>query len=388
MPGVLAVCFVPGIVLYAIFTLVFSGATDSSGKPPQIDVALADLDQTGPSKRLIEAMRRISLKPTTTDSDGNRLDEDGVRELVKRRRVSVGLVIPEGYGRHPNAAHPQHPGVQLIADDTQPMEGQIVKGLMQLAAGQALFDPALGEDAPSGESDGPQNEDPEPGSGNMLLTIHATGVAVAAQQSRRVEPKLVWLAGLVPMFLLFSCSGAAEGMLEELASGATRRVLAAPVSPGHLLLGHMIFSMGLCLVQCIAMYLFAWAVFGAPIWPIAGGLLVLTVATASATVGFGMLLASVVRHSQQLQTVGMVVILAMSAMGGSMLPRMFMPPWMKNLGLLTINGWAYDGFLDLARGDGLKAAALEIGVLFAIGAVLVGLGTFFLRVRLRAGNLG
>ena len=388
MPGVLAVCFVPGIVLYAIFTLVFSGATDSSGKPPQIDVALADLDQTGASKRLTNAMRRISLTPTTTDSDGNPLDEDGVRQLVKRRRVSAGLVIPEGYGRHPMAADPQHAGVKMIVDDTNPMEGQIVEGLMQLAAGRALFASTLGTDDPDDTSNGPQDKEQEPAGGGMLLTVHATGVSAEKQQGPgQVSSSLIWLAGLVPMFLLFSCSGAAEGMLEELASGATRRVLAAPVSPGHLLVGHMIFSMGLCLVQCIAMYLFAWAVFGAPIWPIAGGLLVLTVATASATVGFGMLLASVVRHSQQLQTIGMVAILAMSALGGSMLPRMFMPGWMKNLGLLTINGWAYDGFLDLARGDGLQAAALEVAVLFAIGAVLVGVGTFFLRVRLRAGTV-
>lgn len=384
MPGVLAVCFVPGIMLYTVFTLVFSGATDSSGGPPSIDVAVADLDQTGASKRLITAMERSSLNPKTTDSDGNTLGEDDVRQLVKRRKTSVGVVIPEGYGRHPVAADPKHPGVQLIVDETHPMEGQIVVGLMQLAAGQALFDPAIRADP--GDSEDPPKE--EPASGGMLLTVHTSGVAAEAQKRQdRVSPSLVWLAGLVPMFLLFSCSGAAQGMLEELASGATRRVLAAPVSAGHLLVGHMVFSMGLCLVQCISIYLFAWAVFGAPIWPIVGGLLVLTVATASATVGFGMLLASLVRHSEQLQTIGMVVVLAMSALGGSMLPRMFMPTWMRNLGLMTINGWAYDGFLDLARGDGLKAAALEIAVLFAIGAVLVGLGTFFLRARLRAGTV-
>ena len=139
------------------------------------------------------------------------------------------------------------------------------------------------------------------------------------------------------------------------------------------------------LLQVLVMYLLAWAVFGAPIFHFAGGLAVVTVATALATVGFGMLMASLARSPEQLNSIGTVVILAMSALGGSMFPRFFMPDWIKPLGLVTINGWAYDAMLAIIRGQGLAGAGGEVAVLVGLGVVFVAVGTKLLGRRLRSG---
>jgi len=42
-----------------------------------------------------------------------------------------------------------------------------------------------------------------------------------------------------------------------------------------------------------------------------------------------------------------LIILPMSALGGSMFPRFLMSESMQKLGLLTFNGWALDGYLKV-----------------------------------------
>jgi ABC-2 type transport system permease protein len=194
---------------------------------------------------------------------------------------------------------------------------------------------------------------------------------------------LLYLAGLVPMFLLFNASGAASTVLEELKNGATRRILAAPVHPGHYLCGHLVMSLVMCLLQVLSMYLLAYVAFRAPLGQHVGGLAALTIATSLATVGFAMLIASIARVPEQVHSIGTVVILIMSALGGSMFPRFFMPEWIRPLGLFTINGWAYDGFITIIRGQGIAGAATEIAVLTAIGAGLTTIAVILLTRRLR-----
>jgi len=58
-------------------------------------------------------------------------------------------------------------------------------------------------------------------------------------------------------------------------------------------------------------------------------------------------LAAVCRTRTQLSGLSTVVILLMSALGGCMFPRMFMPGWAVNLGYVTFNAWSLDGFLKI-----------------------------------------
>ena len=40
-----------------------------------------------------------------------------------------------------------------------------------------------------------------------------------------------------------------------------------------------------------------------------------------------------------------ILILTMSALGGSMFPRFLMTPTMQKIGLVTFNAWALDGYI-------------------------------------------
>lgn len=381
MRAIVAVIFLPGIVLYTVFTLIFQGP---AGRP--FRVAVIDHDNTPASSTLIDMLSKNNVVVIRTEDerpDGPPLTVESARRLIRKKgKFRVALVIPEGYSEAPNVmSGASHQGLELHYDETQDMEAKVVTGMVQMAAGRALFErfEAL-LDTSSASADSEQDASAK--KSGMLIEIHRHGLS---PERMVIAAKHTFLAGLVPLFLLFGATGAARGLLEELHSGEIRRLLAAPIQPAHILLGQMLSAMAVAMLQCFVMYGYAWLVFGVAIWHIAVGLLVLTLATCLSTVAFGMLMASLCSTCDQLDGLGTMVILAMSAIGGSMVPRFVMPAYMQPLGLFTINGWAYDGFIALIRNEGFAGIWLPCLVLVLVATGCATLGSILLTRRLRAG---
>jgi ABC-2 type transport system permease protein len=269
--------------------------------------------------------------------------------------------------------------VQLLYDETQASEADIMVGMLQMAAGRRALERGSGiiRQLMPTSPDSLATTQPD----RMLVHVERKGVGDTGHGP--IHAQHVFLAGLVPMFVLFGASNAARTLLEQISGGSIRRWLAAPIRPAHILLGQMLYGVCTSFTQCVVMYLFAWLVFDVEIWHIAGGLLLLTVATCMASAGFGMFIGSFCRTPEQLDAIGTVVILVMSAVGGSMVPRWVMPESMLPFGLLTINGWAYDGFIALIRNEGLRGIAVECLVLAGIAISAATAGSVMLRRRLR-----
>jgi ABC-2 type transport system permease protein len=119
------------------------------------------------------------------------------------------------------------------------------------------------------------------------------------------------------------------------------------------------------------MFLWAWAVFKLDFFTHISGFIVMGLCTAFAVASFGILLASICRTRAQLGALSTLLVLTMSAIGGSMFPRYLMSEAMQKAGLWTINAWAIDGFTKVFWRD-LPVSALwpQVGVLLAIGVVL------------------
>ncbi len=375
---------IPGIILYTIFTSIFSGA---AGRP--FRVAVIDQDHSPASQKLIEMLRANNVKVIThegEDPEKPLLTEDSAREAILHEGLfRVALVIPKGYSESPTTFNDQHHGVDLIYDESQPLEAEIVSGMVQMAAGRALFEKlggALGMDD-SSATPAADNKDvtavADAVTPRRLIQVHPRGVAKSGMPN---AAKHSFLAGIVPMFILFGAAGAARGMLESLRRGEIRRLLAAPIAPFHILTGQLVTCLVVSFVQCYAMYLYAWIVFDVAIWSITIGLFVLTLATCLSATALGMLMASVCRTGEQLDSLGSIIILAMSAIGGSMVPRFIMPLFMQKLGLLTINGWAYDGLMALIRHEGFAGVAGPVAVLSLAAAVFLAVASSALKRRL------
>jgi ABC-2 type transport system permease protein len=189
-----------------------------------------------------------------------------------------------------------------------------------------------------------------------------------------------YAAGIGVMFLLFTASSAGGSLLDESEVGALDRILSARVGMTTLLLGKLIFNSLLAASQLVIMFLWAALVFHLDLFAHLPGFLVMTVATSIAVASFGMLLASLSRTRAQLGAISTLLILTMSALGGSMFPRFLMPEAMQKVGLLTFNAWAIDGYTKVFwRDQPVTQLGPQVAVLLGSGLVLFLLARHFAR---------
>src|SRR5262249_58786107 len=101
------------------------------------------------------------------------------------------------------------------------------------------------------------------------------------------------------------------------------------------------------IAQLCVMFLWGRVAFKLPLFSHLPGFFVMTIATAGAAAALGLVLATLARFRAQLQGFSTILILTMSALGGSMFPRFLMSETMQRMGLLTFNAWALDGYLKV-----------------------------------------
>jgi ABC-2 type transport system permease protein len=75
--------------------------------------------------------------------------------------------------------------------------------------------------------------------------------------------------------------------------------------------------------------------------------------------------------------VAVILILSMSALGGSMVPRYVMSETMRQVGKITFNAWALDGYIKVFWRDlRLLDLAPELTVLATTAVVLFGVARY------------
>ena len=115
------------------------------------------------------------------------------------------------------------------------------------------------------------------------------------------------------------------------------------------------------MAQLTVMFLWGRLAFGLDLFHHLPGFFVMTIFTAAAAAGFGLMLATLARTRAQLSGMSTIIILTMSSLGGSMFPRFLMSETMQKIGLLTFNAWALDGYLKVFWRDARDLAALAAG---------------------------
>jgi len=129
----------------------------------------------------------------------------------------------------------------------------------------------------------------------------------------------------------------------------------------------------IAMAQLLVMFLFSWIVFGLNIKQNIPGLILMIVATAFACSGFGVFLASIAKSRAQVQGMTTLIVLTMSAIGGSMIPSFIMPSWMQHMAVVSVNYWSIQGFYDIfwrVLPVTSPVFLMRVGVLFGIGIVL------------------
>jgi ABC-2 type transport system permease protein len=186
------------------------------------------------------------------------------------------------------------------------------------------------------------------GGGSAAMPIAVDVVDVMRTDNRRGSLISFYAAGIGVMFLLFSSvAGAGGALLDEAEAGTLERLLSTNIGMTGVLVGKWILLALIGCLQLTVMFLWGRVAFALPLFSHLPGFAIMTIFTAAAAAALGLVLASLARSRAQLSGFSTILILTMSALGGSMFPRFLMSEGMQKVGLLTFNAWALDGYLKV-----------------------------------------
>jgi len=192
------------------------------------------------------------------------------------------------------------------------------------------------------------------------------------------------VGGWAIMFLLFSITGAATSFFEEKQEGTLKRLLCMPVTRAQILWGKYIYTMLLGIIQLLVLFIFSWMIFKVDVFSNFGNLLIVIIASAAAAVSFAMLIISLATSINQASGISTLLILVMSALGGSWFPISFLPNWMQTFSKATLTYWSVEAFLQvLWRQAAFGAVALNVFTLLLIAVSI----NFYAIVRFKNGRI-
>lgn len=369
----------PAVVLI-VFGIIYSSMA-SGTEDIEIDLLYVDQVNNDRSEAFLDSLESEGIFTIST-IDPRYPDEEIpltpalIKELILGGHANLGLAYE---GMETSEAFPvmDVPSMTLYYDPTSDIEKEITKGLIQKNAfmGMDTSFPEQGVDfmleeigikgTPVGtmienymgsltEMWNEEGAGDESGAGdkNRMNTMMEGLLDLKTEEVIKEEVKsghpvmANMVSGLITMFLLFTVSSAAASLLEEQKEGTVRRLLIAPISVDSIIWGKFISISIFAALQVFIMLLLSALIFHVNVLGNLVPVIIISIATIFACTSFGMIFAALARSFEQVNSTMTIVILTMSAIGGSMFPRIFMPEWMKSFGLLTINGWAIDGYLD------------------------------------------
>jgi ABC-2 type transport system permease protein len=361
-----ALTFLLPILFFSIFASVFGGQGDATSS---IRVAIVDEDGTPTSARIVGAIEketalRVQKTVDAGEPQGPRLDRAAAEALVRSGRLPVAIVVPRGTEQQIGSAGLAGITLTLLADPSDPLAQQMVQGLLQKAILTNAPDLAIANGLQQFETFVGMTEEQRQAMSGLLEQLRSgeTGAAGPAAAMAGLSLDVVnvvggggqgadmvafYAAGIGVMFLLFSCSAAGGTMIDEVDSGTLERLIGSRAGMRGVLLGKWAFIAMMGFMQLTVMFLWGWLVFGLDLWSHVPGFLIMTALSACAGAALGVLLATASRTRAQLSGLSTILILTMSALGGSMFPRFLMSETMQKFGLVTFNAWALDGYLKV-----------------------------------------
>ena len=371
-----ALTFLIPIILISLFAFAFGG-TQKSNKIKQIELLYVDKDLSILSKSIINDLNEVKELKLTLQ---NKIEAE---KLLKTGKKIGFLEIQKGF--QDSIKKGTTLPIELKYDSSKPFEYGILTSIVtgklmntlapeiQKSKTKEFLDNSFSEMSQSQKNKIIDDISKSNNNDNSNNTIALKTAPIIKEQSKKGNLGLIQaVAGTAIMMLLFSISDVGGGLLEEKESGTLFRLMFAPIKPTDILIGKMGATFIISLLQLVIMFVFSWLVFDLPIFTDVPSLIVLTICISFAVASFGIFLVAIAKTRQQLQNLSTIIILVMSAIGGSMVPIFIMPSIMQKMAVVSLNYWGIQGYYDIFwRGLSFSEIIPKMLIICAIGLVMI-----------------
>jgi len=362
--------FLLPVILITLFAFAYGSIGAYNGRSEPVKLIVADLDQTKSSKEIIykiDSLKDISI--TLSDSIKS-------KKLVIKGKYAGALIIYKGFQDSLEAGKAMP--VELVYDRSREMEIGILQqnliSILMSSSGEIIvkksIEKYLHDQFPDIDISTLENIlKTAIKKNNNTPAIKWTSIVGIKNDTKLGLIQAV--AGTAILMLLFSVALVGTSILEEKENGTINRLLYSPLKGSSILYGKMLFAFFISILQLTAMFLFAWLIFRMDLSVNIPALILMIIATAFAVSSMGIFLAAISKTRQQAQNLSTIIILIMSAIGGSMIPLFIMPAILQKIALLSLNYWGIQGFYDIFwRTLPLNAILPKILILMSVGIIM------------------
>ncbi|MBC8515148.1 ABC transporter permease [bacterium] len=374
-PLALLMTFLVPLILFLFFSLVLGGS-GGGGSGGGITLLLVGEERdTLPLSRAFEDLGGVNpslnFKGKETEVAWT---EERARAAVAEGDASLALLLPPGWLRGILSFDEPRPEATLLVSRPDSPASRIAQGLLIPAVASALGEGgfsivgdallanldravSLGEISveqhkvwSSAWMTGEAAWESQGGEGKGTLGLEMDALIPLHAEVAEVEEGIpfsvsAYYAGATAvLFLLFTVVHLGGRLLKEEKNGYIRRILLGGTPVSSVLAAHIVHGTGLSLSALALMFWVAHQFLGAGLAGQTLPLLVVGILTGFAFGAFGILFAFFMPDRETLERSSSIVILPMSALGGSMIPLFMLPVWVQNIGKLLPNGQAVVAF--------------------------------------------
>ena len=359
-------------IMPALFILIMSLAmrdTFSERHQVSIDLLLHDAEQSAFSEELIVQLGKLEgFQLLLVD------DPQAMEARVAQDEVRFALWIQPGFSRALMAAEPVEAGLELLL---APSTSAQLQSLLRLVLDDILRGMRLEtrlealswqyQDLPSAQALRQLGE--------IERRFVYQGEAPSELPTSVQQSVPAWLV-FAMFFVVIPLSTA---FIIERQQGSLLRLRIMNISSLSLIVGKIIPYYLINQVQMVLMVLVGMhlvPLFGGDSLQLGGslgGLFIISSATSIAAIAWALLITTVARTHVQATTLGGVSNIIFGALGGVMVPKFVMPPFMRELADVSPMSWGLEGFLDifLRQGDWLSVLPESLALLgFALVCLL------------------
>jgi ABC-2 type transport system permease protein len=193
-------------------------------------------------------------------------------------------------------------------------------------------------------------------------------VADTTAESRALDYRTYYAAGMAVFFLFFTVQFGVSSLLGERKDGTLWRLVAAPIPRWTVLAGKLLVSFVLGLASMAVLVAGTSLLLGAH-WGNPVGVGILVVCGVLAATGLMALIATVAKTTEQAGYFQAMAALVLGMLGGAFFPVAQAGGAIATISLATPQAWFLRGLGELAGGAGPSAALVPAGVILAFALV-------------------